>query len=229
MELLKAVLRCLRTARTLPALLMVRRAVDKTKIYRDIDRWVTVLSLPPAADPLHYLPMLLTESPAFRNLLELRLRGEQTLLRKLTFTLLLRPVDTLKFYVDEVGGGLFIQYGYASVISADKIGEDCWIGQQVTLGYVYHRGRPTLGDRVTIGAGAIVVGPVTIGDDSTVGAGTTVVSDVPPHTVVVGPPARFLNRPGLVGGNIDPRVNPPAPVTQAEIDDGVKPGVDGGG
>ena len=53
-----------------------------------------------------------------------------------------------------------------------------------------------MGDDVFIGAGAKVIGPVTIGDGSRVGANAVVVSDVPPHTTVVGIPARVVRTRG---------------------------------
>ena len=53
---------------------------------------------------------------------------------------------------------------------------------------------PTLGDRVTIGAGAKVLGPVTIGHDSRIGANAVVVKDVPPNSVVVGVPGQVIAR-----------------------------------
>lgn len=48
----------------------------------------------------------------------------------------------------------------------------------------------TIGDRVFIGANAVVMMGVTIGDEAVVGAGAVVSSDVPARTVVAGNPAR---------------------------------------
>jgi serine O-acetyltransferase len=49
---------------------------------------------------------------------------------------------------------------------------------------------PTLGDGVTVGAGAVVLGPVTVGECAQIGANAVVVKDVPPHAVVVGVPGQ---------------------------------------
>ncbi|HSK27773.1 MAG TPA: acyltransferase [Jiangellales bacterium] len=52
----------------------------------------------------------------------------------------------------------------------------------------------TIGDRVFLGAGAIVMMGVTVGDESVVGAGAVVTRDVPARTVVAGVPARPVAR-----------------------------------
>ena len=177
--------------RALPAVVLVEGSRDRTRIDRDVDRWAEVLGLPVHWGFRQKLVHLLTVYPEFRYLLSYRLRGRSLLLRGVAFRLL-EPVETLSFDVDEIGGGLFIQHGFATIVSARRIGEDCWINQQVTIGHVYDRGRPIIGDRVTIAAGAAVVGPVTIGDDVTIGANTTVVKDVPAKAVVVGASPRVL-------------------------------------
>ena len=62
---------------------------------------------------------------------------------------------------------------------------------QLTLGGValkQAKRHPTLGDRVTVGAGAKILGPVEIGADSSVGANAVVVKDAPADSVVVGVP-----------------------------------------
>jgi acetyltransferase-like isoleucine patch superfamily enzyme len=58
-------------------------------------------------------------------------------------------------------------------------------------------GQIVIGDRVWIGAGAIVLANVTIGSGSIVGAGSVVTRDVPPNTVVAGNPARPIGRTDL--------------------------------
>jgi len=53
---------------------------------------------------------------------------------------------------------------------------------------------PTIGNRVTIGAGAKILGDITIGDDSRIGANAVVVKNVPPNSVVVGVPGQIIHR-----------------------------------
>jgi serine O-acetyltransferase len=76
------------------------------------------------------------------------------------------------------------------------IGDDVTLYQGVTLGGTGKaRGKrhPTLGNDVTVGAGAKILGAVTIGDGARIGGGTVVLKDVPPHTTAVGVPARAVS------------------------------------
>ena len=83
---------------------------------------------------------------------------------------------------------IFLPHPFGIVISAgSRIGEDVVIGQQVTLGNRNGKlGAPDIGDRVYIGAGAKIVGPVKIGSDAMVGANAVVTKDVPAGARVVG-------------------------------------------
>nr|WP_231860870.1 serine acetyltransferase [Microbacterium laevaniformans] len=81
--------------------------------------------------------------------------------------------------------------------AGSRLGKNCTILQQVTLGERYANGLgpstyPTLGDNVTIGAGAKVLGGVMIGDGVQVGANSVVLSDLPPGATAVGAPARAV-------------------------------------
>ncbi|MGH3275543.1 MAG: serine O-acetyltransferase [Streptosporangiaceae bacterium] len=97
-----------------------------------------------------------------------------------------------------LGPGLFIDHATGVVIGETaEVGADVTIYHGVTLGGTsLDRGKrhPTVGDRVTIGAGAKVLGPITIGHDSRIGANAVVVKPVPPDSVVVGVPGRVISR-----------------------------------
>jgi len=80
----------------------------------------------------------------------------------------------------------------AASSTARRIGVDCQIAQQVTVGYDDRGGSPALGDRVRVGAGAIILGPIEIGDDAVIGAGAVVIRDVPAGKVVGGVPAQVI-------------------------------------
>ncbi|MGX6448384.1 serine O-acetyltransferase [Patulibacter sp. S7RM1-6] len=92
----------------------------------------------------------------------------------------------------EIGRGLFIDHGSGVVIGETaRIGDDVTIYQGVTLGgtgFQVGKRHPTVGDRVTIGSGAKLLGPIEVGDDAKVGANSVVITDVPANTTVVGNP-----------------------------------------
>ncbi|OKL49344.1 serine O-acetyltransferase [Boudabousia marimammalium] len=96
----------------------------------------------------------------------------------------------------ELGRRLFIDHATGVVIGETAVvGEDCVIFHGVTLGGVsMSKGKrhPTVGNRVLIGAGAKVLGPIRIGDDAKVGANAVVVKEVPEGAAVVGVPARIV-------------------------------------
>ncbi|HKQ31628.1 MAG TPA: serine O-acetyltransferase [Thermodesulfobacteriota bacterium] len=92
--------------------------------------------------------------------------------------------------------GFFIDHGMGVVIGeTSEIGEGVTIYHGVTLGgtsFTKEKRHPTIGDRVTIGAGAKILGPLTIGDNSKVGANSVVIRDVPPNSTVVGIPGSVV-------------------------------------
>lgn len=94
----------------------------------------------------------------------------------------------------QIGKGLIIDHGMGVVIGETAvIGDDCLIYHGVTLGGTgkQHKKRhPTLGNNVMIGAGSKVLGNIYIGDHAKIGANSVVTKDVPPHSSVVGIPAR---------------------------------------
>lgn len=92
-----------------------------------------------------------------------------------------------------IGRRLNIEH-FGSIIVHNRavIGDDCTLRQDVTIG-MRRTDRPleapVIGDRVDIGAGAKILGPVTIGDDARIGANAVVLIDVPPGALAVGVPA----------------------------------------
>lgn len=97
-----------------------------------------------------------------------------------------------------LGPGLFIDHATGVVIGETaEVGEDVTIYHGVTLGGSGRdtgKRHPTIGDRVTIGAGAKVLGAIKIGDDSRIGANAVVVKEVPSSSVVVGVPGQVISR-----------------------------------
>lgn len=73
------------------------------------------------------------------------------------------------------------------------IGDDCLLRQNCTIG-VATPGRmvPTIGDRVQVGAGAVLVGEISVGDDARIGPNAVVMSDVPAGGSAFAPAARII-------------------------------------
>ncbi|MCG4617365.1 serine O-acetyltransferase [Varibaculum cambriense] len=158
------------------------------------------------------LAAAINSDPAARNALEVALTYPGVhavwayrlahMLFKKKFKLLARIVSSIsRSYtgVDihpgaRLGRRLFIDHANGVVIGeTTKIGTDCVLFHQVTLGGVsMSKGKrhPTLGDRVMVGAGAKVLGPIHVGSDARIAANAVVVRDVPAGCSAIGVPAR---------------------------------------
>jgi serine O-acetyltransferase len=92
-----------------------------------------------------------------------------------------------------IGRRFFIDHGIGVVVGeTTEIGDDVMLYHGVTLGgRSLNQGKrhPTIGNRVTVGAGAKVLGPLLIGDDTAIGANSVVTHDVPADSIATGIPA----------------------------------------
>jgi serine O-acetyltransferase len=100
----------------------------------------------------------------------------------------------------ELGRRLFIDHGMGTVIGETAIvGDDVTLYQGVTLGGTgKEKGKrhPTVGNNVSIGSGAKLLGNITIGDNCRVGAGSVVLRSVPANSTIVGVPGHIVLRDG---------------------------------
>jgi serine O-acetyltransferase len=177
--------------RLLPHVLLLYVLPAKKDLRQDIQRWAENYGFERTGSTLWRFVWLMTFFPEFRNLFYRRAgRGGRL------FYVLAPPMDTLFLATENIGPGLFIQHGFATIVRAKRIGANCWINQQVTIGNDTNRGSPTLEDNVTVNAGAKIIGNVTVGANSIVGANAVVVKNVPPNCTVVGVPARIVRRDG---------------------------------
>jgi serine O-acetyltransferase len=96
-----------------------------------------------------------------------------------------------------VGRRFFIDHGSGVVIGETaEIGEDVLIYQGVVLGGTsLNKGKrhPTIGDKVVIGTGAVVLGAITVGEGAKIGSGSVVIKAVPAGATVVGIPGRVVD------------------------------------
>ena len=93
----------------------------------------------------------------------------------------------------QIAGGLLIPHPNGIVMHADvKIGPNCLIFQQVTLGSKDDSKPPVVGGHVDIGAGAKLLGEINIGNHAKIGANAVVLIDVPEGKSAVGVPAKIV-------------------------------------
>ncbi|RMB57407.1 serine acetyltransferase [Dokdonia sinensis] len=101
-------------------------------------------------------------------------------------------------YSATIGDGLYIGHHSGIIISSDAvIGNHCNIAQGVTIGVSgrgERRGVPIVGDRVYIGANAVLVGKIKVGSHSVIGANSLVSGNVPEGVTVLGVPAKVVSQ-----------------------------------
>lgn len=160
-------------------------------LIKDIERWEEIIHLD--KNKRYYnLVNLMAGYKEFRNIVIYR--SSRKAIGRKVISLFYPPLSTLYIQAKEIGGGLFIQHGFSTMITAEKIGENFWINQQVTLGYKDHTRAPIIGDNVMVTCGAKVLGHITVGNNVVVGANAVVVKDVEDNVVVGGIPAKIIKR-----------------------------------
>lgn len=172
--------------RLFPLIALMLVSPNRPAIEADLLRWHQVL----CGEHKRFRPWraalrFLTLNPEFRNLLYHRLGWPGKLLSPLC-----PPMSTLFIATRDIGPGLFIQHGFATIIAAKRIGSHCWINQQVTIGYSSSTDCPVLEDNVTVLAGAKVIGDVVVGRDTVIGANAVVVKSLQAGSTAIGVPAR---------------------------------------
>ena len=95
-----------------------------------------------------------------------------------------------------IGKCFFIDHGMGVVIGETTvIGDNVLMYQGAVLGGTSRekgKRHPTIEDRVVIGTGSTILGPITIGEGSLIGSGSVVIHDVPPRSTVVGIPGQVV-------------------------------------
>jgi serine O-acetyltransferase len=100
----------------------------------------------------------------------------------------------------KIGAGLYVPHSGTTVVGAGAvIGENCTLCHGVTIGHRLggrdssRTGSPVIEDRVYIGPGSAIVGPLRVGADAVIGVSAVVTRSVAPRAVVAGNPARVLS------------------------------------
>ena len=137
---------------------------------------------------------LVSESPPFRSLVYFRLKNQNNIgrLAAIIYSIFYKGMNNLYIACDSIGGRFYIQHGFCTDIFAESIGSSFWVNQQVTIGWKDNSGCPTIGNNVSVGAGAKVLGKIRIGDNVKIGANAVVLKDVPDNCTIVGVPGRIV-------------------------------------
>lgn len=170
------------------AVLLYKRSPRKYLIDEDISHWQEISKV--EGDTQKLLKYFLRERQEFRSLFYYRIGNIRVVSKFMKW--ILPPMPNLYLWTPKIGGGLYIQHGFSTVLAAKSIGKHCFVNQQVTVGYKGEYA-PEIGDNVTITCGAKVLGNVKVGDNVVIGANAVVVKDVPANAVVVGVPARIIS------------------------------------
>lgn len=139
----------------------------------------------------------LLKYPEFRELIYYRVL-KNSIFKKILILLskYIYGNKTLLFiHTKDIGEGFFIEHGFSTIISAEKIGSNFQINQNCTIGWT-NNGGPIIGNNVSVGCNSVVLGNITIGDYVIIGAGAVVTKSIPDNCVVVGNPARIINKNG---------------------------------
>lgn len=189
----RRILAAINYPRTLIVYLFAKTSKQKDLIAMDVARWSQIDGM--KLSFFETINWYMTYKKEFRNLILHRFKHpSHSALGTLQFVIarmLWKPMESLYIYTKDIGGGLYIQHGFATIISAEKIGKNCRIYQQVTIGYKGDRA-PVLEDNVSVTCGAKVLGNITMHSNSLAAAGAVVVKDVPENAIVCGVPARIL-------------------------------------
>jgi serine O-acetyltransferase len=174
----------------------------KAVIEKDIERWFkeTESEIDLKYPKWRGLVWFLWRFPEFRNLFYYRIEKEHRVVSRVLSEfakLFCKPMNTLYIVTPVIGEGFFIQHGFSTIIAAKSIGKNCWINQQVTIGFSSDADAPIIEDNVHITAGAKVFGDITIGSNSIIGANAVVVKNVPPNCTVVGVPGYIIKLDGV--------------------------------
>lgn len=180
--------------RTFPVYLCALCSKQKKLIQMDIHRWNEIDQI--KLNMFESMNWYMTYKKEFRNLIQHRLKNPSrsfvSMFHFVVARILWKPMESLFIYTEDIGGGLYIQHGFATIITAKKIGENCRIYQQVTIGYKNGENPPVLEDNVSVTCGAKVLGNITMHSGSLAAAGAVVVKDVPENAIVAGVPAKVI-------------------------------------
>lgn len=176
--------------RLIPHLLFLQKILLNKDAVEDLTIWSRNHNI--KGTKLYKFIYLMVQFPEFRNLMYYRLGAVGSFLN-----LFYPKLSTLFIHTANIGGGLYIQHGFSTIIAAKSIGTHCFINQQVTIGYSNGTDSPVIGNNVKVSAGAKVIGNVFVGNNCKIGANAVVIKNVPDNCTVVGVPGYIIKKDGI--------------------------------
>ena len=176
----------------MPHIALLLLIPNREMLWSDLDRYaVYYQSRRPETrfDRVILFIWIMTFFPEYRTVFYFRHRTLGHLL-----ALLCPPMKSLALLTKKTcGPGLLVHHGFGTRVTAEEIGANFTIRQLATVGYGNNSiDCPKIGNNVTIGIGARVLGGVTLGDDVVVGPNSLVISDVPSGVMVMGVPSKIV-------------------------------------
>lgn len=172
--------------RFLPIMIFFPIFNNNIRLHKDADRWLQT------KDTFYSrLAILLHKKREFRNLFIYRnTYPKNHRFFRFWIKIFYPPEKTLFLECPDIGGGCYIQHGFATYVTAKKIGENFHVNQQVTIGYSGPNALPVINDNCMVMCGAKVLGDITLGDYTRVGANAVVLKDYKRgYGLLVGVPA----------------------------------------
>jgi len=187
--------------RLLPHIALLLLSPSREILWSDLDRYVEFCEVrrPEAAlERVVLFVWVMTYLPEYRNVFYFRHKILGHLL-----ALLCPPMKSLALLAKKTcGPGLLVHHGFGTSVSAEEIGANFSIKQLATVGYVNNSTDcPRIGNNVSIGVGARVLGRVVIGDDVVIAPNSLVISDVPAGATVMGVPSKIVSQRSPAGRN----------------------------
>lgn len=163
---------------------------DRHKTMMDLYRWEKVRGMSHIGPAFWRLYKMLVAAREFRSLYYVRIGYFSKIVKYFLPGMTTCGIgSTLS---KNLGGGCYIQHGWGMELNAESVGVNLWINQNVTVGYKGANGHPKIGNNVSIGTGAVVLGGITIGNNVKIGANAIVVDDVPDNCTVCSPKASVV-------------------------------------
>lgn len=94
----------------------------------------------------------------------------------------------------DIGEGLFLSNRGNIILGVNKMGRNCTVHHNVTLGNDQNRLVPTVGDNVWIGPNTVIYGGITVGDNTIISESSVLSKNLPGKILVGGNPCRILKK-----------------------------------